>query len=613
MHNNVQVQNIASKQKSHSKKGLLSKNHYNKEQKVSNQRAQPATSSSILPILQPHSRYANQIQRLNNIITTSKSHPHATPTKHLNAESNDHKDEQSECWPKSQLQSQNNSSTSVYSLESGSMTLLPPLACVSNGVSYNFKSRRSSNFNQHGTNQQKQPNNRESIDSSGGEPKDYSRRASVDLASTALSTLSRRRSFMKSMENSPMQSLSVSVASIRAFAPSIFDENAPANLHSEKMSYNELVTVKKDASMAATVLNQQKLKPMAIVIARKLAKKAARNLRLRKMWSWAIGKVLRMIRATNAISTNRYFEEGVEVRVETLKKGAVDLGFQLENFKVANKRGGLVEALMKFPENRTTEEVRALELMIRLLPGFQRYSWTVRKKMGKVIGYSKFGPGRTILKQGHVAQNMYYLLSGELEELRLIEERHTWIGSLTPGAIFGELDLLDDETRKSTLVTTKDTELLWITRDDFDDLLKTETIKALDERKQILASNTFFSQLGSSAIQNLASASQIIEIEPNTHIIAELDIPNYVYLLCEGEFHMSKCIHFTKVKCPGRDGKYILYPFPIPRGIKTVDGYEQTTKLVRIAKISEGEHFGAASALASAGSPNQIRDNGSLL
>ncbi|ORY36868.1 hypothetical protein BCR33DRAFT_721795 [Rhizoclosmatium globosum] len=346
-------------------------------------------------------------------------------------------------------------------------------------------------------------------------------------------------------------------------------------------------------SAVATTVMTRKFGTSAIVAARRLAKRAAKRIKIRRMWDWAIHKVLRMIRATNAISEKRY-------------RGAQELGFQLDNYRAVSKPEGVMKALTRAPENRTDEDLRTLEILIRSLPGFSRYSVGAQKDLGRVIQYSKFSAGRPVIKQGHLAQNFYYILSGELEIMKVIEGRNTWIGEMKEGMIFGELALLlEDSRRLATVITTKETELLWITRDDFEQVLKDETIRALEERKQMLAMHPFFSRLSSDAIQNLAITSQTIEVEPDTHILTEGDMPSYVYLVCEGEFRLSKCVHFMKVRCFERE-KTTLHPFPLPRGIQAPFGREAVTKLLKIANVSEGEYYGAAAALSSAGAPNQV-------
>ncbi|KAI9345044.1 cyclic nucleotide-binding-like protein [Obelidium mucronatum] len=318
-----------------------------------------------------------------------------------------------------------------------------------------------------------------------------------------------------------------------------------------------------------------------------------------------------MIRSTNAISSNKFFENVGQISID--KKVALDIGFQVESYKIVTSAGGsraVMAALIKDPEHRNDDDLRVLEIMIRNLPGFSRYSLGVRKQLGRICGYSRFGPGRTIIKQGHFAQNFYYILSGELEVLKIHqnEKKNSWVGTMTPGMIFGELALLmDNHKRLATLVTTKDTELLWLTRDDFEQVLKTETLRELQERERIIRGHKFFSMLRANSIHQLALTSQTVEVPADTLLLTEGDIPGNVYLLCEGEVKLLRCVHFTKVKTD--QNKRLLYPHPLPPDIAAhipMHQTEKVTELLSLSKMASGELLGAVQSLCSSGTPNQV-------
>ncbi|KAJ3005772.1 UNVERIFIED_CONTAM: hypothetical protein HDU68_004410, partial [Siphonaria sp. JEL0065] len=137
-----------------------------------------------------------------------------------------------------------------------------------------------------------------------------------------------------------------------------------------------------------------------VVNARVLARRATKSFRFRSLWRWAIRKVIRMIHATNAITINRTF---LVRGVDAVSGSNQDLEFNMDKFKAASKKVGgsdkISEALMKLPEDRGEDDFKALEVMMRNLPGFSSYSKEAKRTLGKVIGYSKFGVGRTILKQ----------------------------------------------------------------------------------------------------------------------------------------------------------------------------------------------------------------------
>ncbi|ORY36866.1 hypothetical protein BCR33DRAFT_472827 [Rhizoclosmatium globosum] len=93
-------------------------------------------------------------------------------------------------------------------------------------------------------------------------------------------------------------------------------------------------------AVAATVAIKQKFGTGAILAAKRLARKAARRTRIRRLWSWAIDKVLRMIRATNVFSTNaNKYKDTEAIKLASLKSKMVDLGFSLDTYKVQTHAG----------------------------------------------------------------------------------------------------------------------------------------------------------------------------------------------------------------------------------------------------------------------------------
>ncbi|KAJ3388415.1 Cyclic nucleotide-binding domain-containing protein 2 [Entophlyctis sp. JEL0112] len=406
-----------------------------------------------------------------------------------------------------------------------------------------------------------------------------------------------------------------------------------AGLRSQQASATN-VTWYEQAQAIPSAVQQKHIKTVkclklgAIVAARNLAKRSVARLQARKRWRWAINKILRLVKTTNAISAGaaknfKNSHEDLDIIDQPSRNRAAngqhELGFKLDNFKFVNKSGGsakVMAALIKAPENRLDEDLRVLEIMFRGLPGFSKYNSTIRKALGTVVRYSRFGPSRTIIKQGQFAQNFYYIMSGELEVWKYSDGKNNWVGTMGSGMIFGELALLlENERRMATVISVTEIELLWLTRDDFEEVLKKETVKELEERKKLIGQHPLFRVLSHEAINNLAMTSKTIELQPDTFIIAEGDKPNSVCLICEGTCKLLKCVYFSKVILQSHPVvKHKLFPFPLPKNVVVPFGpYQKIQKLLKVAELIDGEYFGAASSIANVGTPIQIATLGSLI
>ena len=72
-------------------------------------------------------------------------------------------------------------------------------------------------------------------------------------------------------------------------------------------------------------------------------------------------------------------------------------------------------------------------------------------------------PGEILFREGEVGDSMYLILSGELS----IECGITRLAVRNQGDYFGEMSLIDDETRSATVIAIKKSQLLKISKDQF--------------------------------------------------------------------------------------------------------------------------------------------------
>ena len=94
-----------------------------------------------------------------------------------------------------------------------------------------------------------------------------------------------------------------------------------------------------------------------------------------------------------------------------------------------------------------------LETALRTAPLFATLDERPRARIGDLMTIRRFDPGTTILRQGTSAVALYLLLEGEVEVTREPEEggRAVTLARLQPGDIFGEMAVLDDDTRSSSV------------------------------------------------------------------------------------------------------------------------------------------------------------------
>src|SRR3954453_18668994 len=97
-----------------------------------------------------------------------------------------------------------------------------------------------------------------------------------------------------------------------------------------------------------------------------------------------------------------------------------------------------------------------LETALRAAPLFAALDERQRSRVGDLMTIRRFDAGTTILRQGSSAVALYLLLDGEVTVSREPEDggRAVTLATLRPGDVFGEMAVLDDDTRSSSIRAT---------------------------------------------------------------------------------------------------------------------------------------------------------------
>ncbi|KAK0062289.1 dentin sialophosphoprotein [Biomphalaria pfeifferi] len=124
------------------------------------------------------------------------------------------------------------------------------------------------------------------------------------------------------------------------------------------------------------------------------------------------------------------------------------------------------------PGQRTQAHVHMVKVCFKqVAPSFSEFPIRIQESMIKVCTYDKFKAGRVIIRQGHRAENFYFILSGSVvTELDLYANHAHTTNVLGKGNSFGELALLNRSLRSATVTCREDVELIWIERQDFIDI-----------------------------------------------------------------------------------------------------------------------------------------------
>ncbi|XP_011301105.1 uncharacterized protein [Fopius arisanus] len=218
-------------------------------------------------------------------------------------------------------------------------------------------------------------------------------------------------------------------------------------------------------------------------------------------------------------------------------------------------------------DTRTREDRSYILDLIKTLRAFRKYPEDVRESVSAICGYLYFGENRLIVRQHDPAHYLYYIIKGEVLLTKIErdpvtdDEVETSGGTLGPGDLFGEIALLHSLPRSTTVTTKTPVDLFYITKSDFDKLLKKTLLKNWNVLQDALVTFNYFKTWDEVTVRECCILSKIKEFGPNEILLGDgKGMVNYVYFLLSGKcrliehmiiFEQKFCNHVNyELYCP---------------------------------------------------------------
>ncbi|XP_074085248.1 cyclic nucleotide-binding domain-containing protein 2 isoform X2 [Macrotis lagotis] len=124
----------------------------------------------------------------------------------------------------------------------------------------------------------------------------------------------------------------------------------------------------------------------------------------------------------------------------------------------------------KRPEWRDEKEIQSLCSFLQVVDSFCYYSQEIQLLLAKVIRFERFGRRRVIVKKGYKCNSFYFIFFGTVAVTSDEDGSSAFLDRnpelLSKGSSFGEMALLTDSERISTVVCMEETELLVVDKED---------------------------------------------------------------------------------------------------------------------------------------------------
>src|SRR5215213_711959 len=199
-------------------------------------------------------------------------------------------------------------------------------------------------------------------------------------------------------------------------------------------------------------------------------------------------------------------------------------------------------ATVKGPEDQTVSPGRRLELLAGV-PAFSHLPAPVLEELASRLTEERFGSADTVVVEGDTDDRLYLIVEGRAEASTTGPSGTVPLATLGPGELFGEIALLELQSRRQATVTAVEPLfLLSLRAADFrraldahpearsafeglaDDLLVTKLLKQASP----------FSTLEGERLQRLAACLEHLEISTGDTIIREGEAGEECYLLRSG-------------------------------------------------------------------------------
>ena len=183
------------------------------------------------------------------------------------------------------------------------------------------------------------------------------------------------------------------------------------------------------------------------------------------------------------------------------------------------------ETMMKPTTERTPAELNELMRLFNSMEVFNRYSTTTKERLAKVAEYENYDCDRVLIREGHKAQEFYFVLNGSVnvyisQAAPTGEIRQQLAGIMREGTSFGEMELIYNLKRHNTyIVRENNSEFLRIRKEDFLRVLHSSHEELLRQKLHLLLDLELTKDVKIQLLLQLATVCKLRTFPENTVLL----------------------------------------------------------------------------------------------
>ncbi len=203
---------------------------------------------------------------------------------------------------------------------------------------------------------------------------------------------------------------------------------------------------------------------------------------------------------------------------------------------------------------------------IDLIRGWLIRHWDMARHLGlrrctalaKAVQFFEIARDEIIITEGERGYTFYIIIEGEVS---IFKKGYGKISTLGKGKFFGERALTSNqyENRQATVVSASDPncKLLVLHKSDYDTIIRNYQESIRTEAYRVLKNVSLFQHWSRSRLERVCSMLERREVPANTVIFRQGDLPDYIYIIVEGNIEVVKEITVsTKNRWPKAGGGY---------------------------------------------------------
>ncbi|XP_052238663.1 uncharacterized protein LOC127849963 [Dreissena polymorpha] len=257
---------------------------------------------------------------------------------------------------------------------------------------------------------------------------------------------------------------------------------------------------------------------------------------------------------TNDKKKGRAFVTYVTNEAHELEQLSFDVTEYMRHKKAEDYLTEDVRSIMKQrPGTRSDDQVlEVVKCMKSICKAFQEYPLSIQKQICQRAFYDQYRRNRVILRQGLAPDGIYFLLSGELVEK---PEGRKQPEEIEAGQKFGEEDLICGSSRRATVLSKDEVEILYLHRFDYRIIFNMTSDNCDPKNLEICKNDAVFQHFPMQKLLENPGTWSALKYKYGRLIVKDSNDLEWIYVIKSGEARVLKHLEPGRVDVKERRKK----------------------------------------------------------